>query len=92
MKAAVKWLFVVLVALGLTTACGRSTEDLEKDVKEAISAKLAGEGVNVVSVDLVKKGGNEYTGIVKLSDGSETVEGTLTVTVDGDDFIWEIKE
>jgi len=93
MKMPVRLIIILIASLGLTTACGPSIESLEEDVKKAISADAdLKPGVFVKSVSLVKKGGNEYTGIIELTDGSETVTADLEVTVDGSRFIWKIKE
>jgi len=91
MKSPVQWFLVVLVILGLTTACGRSTADIETEVQAAISLEMAKDGVSVDSLSLVKKSKNEYTGFVELSDDSgETLKADLEVTIDGDNFIWKI--
>jgi hypothetical protein len=86
---------VLLVLLAFNLAgCGVSTGDLAKQVKEDIELNWAEQGIEGITIDeftLVKKSSNEYRGILKVSADGESESLTVTVTVDGDSFMWEIE-
>ena len=90
MKKVCLFACTVLVAMVALLGCGPSTADLASGFKSSMEQKLAKAGIRVDSVTLVHQGGNNYTGIAKLSKGSETEEVSLKVVCDNENFQWEI--
>lgn len=46
--------------------------------------------LKVGDLSLAHRGGNDYRGIVEISDGNETAELMVEVTYDGKMFIWQV--
>lgn len=44
------------------------------------------------SFDLIHKGGNEYSGILKTTEDGKEFNYEVNVTVDGDSYLWKIVE
>jgi len=82
--------FCSLVVVG----CGLSTEQLTKEVREAIEETWKDQDIHVQIDDftLVKKSKTEYKGILNVSAYGEKQTLTVNVTVDGKNFMWEIAE
>jgi len=82
--------FCSLVVVG----CGLSTEQLTKEVREAIEETWEEQGAKIKIEDftLVKKSKTEYKGILKASGYGEKQTLTVNVTVDGKSFMWEIAD
>jgi hypothetical protein len=84
------------VVMGLlVTGCGLSKEDLTKEVKQSIEetwAEQGVDGVEIIDLTLIKRGENDYRGILEVEADGETESFTINVSVDGDTFIWEIEE
>ena len=53
---------------------------------------MKGTGVRATDVTFIHQEGNYYTGIITLSDGSETEEYDINVIYDGRTFQYEIPE
>ena len=81
---------ICFCAVLIMAACSASTADLEKGVKDLANEKMAGTGVKATKVSLVHKSGNDYTGLITLTDGEETEEYDINVTYDGRTFQYEI--
>lgn len=88
-------LFTMVLAL---IGCGKSTEEIEADVKLDMTTELqkradeADITLVVESFDLLHKEGKEYSGILKtVEDGTEYTY-QVDVTVDGDNYMWKIVE
>jgi hypothetical protein len=86
---------VLLVLFALSFAgCGMSTDDLAKQVRADIESNWEEQGIEGVTIDdftLVKRSDADYRGILKVSAYGETESLVVTVTVDGDSFMWEIE-
>lgn len=89
MKMIIRYLACFLVALTLC-ACSLSTSDLENEVKDLVNQKLSGTGIKATNVLLTHVEGNDYSGIVTLTDGSDAEEFDINVVYDGRSFQYEI--
>jgi hypothetical protein len=49
-------------------------------------------GIRVGELTLVHRGGNDYRGLVELTDGVESAQATVEVIYDGSSLIWQIAE
>jgi hypothetical protein len=84
-----------VVAGLLVTGCGLSKEDLAKEVKLSIEetwAEQGIEGIEIKDFTLIKRGENDYRGVLKVEADGEIGILTVNVSVDGDTFIWEIED
>lgn len=63
---------------------------LESEVLYSIEQELGEPGVDVLDVDLIRSQGNRYEGIVEINEYGEIYQYDLSVTTDGDEFIWQI--
>lgn len=83
-------------------SCGKSTEQLTKEVRQSMEAEyLKNEDytIKIKEFTLIKKNKTEYSGLLETeeslkSDPSETVSHKYNVEVlyDGNTFKWEVKE
>jgi hypothetical protein len=75
-----------------------SKEQLTEKVKSDMNVELQKRAVNagltltIKSFDLLHKGGNEYTGILKTQEGETEYTYTVNVTTDGESVMWKIAE
>jgi hypothetical protein len=90
---------IVMVCFAVTglfvTGCGLSKEDLTEQVKQSIEETWAEQGiagVEIKDLTLIKKGENDYRGILEVAADGETESFTVNVNVDGDTFMWEIED
>ena len=87
-------LFVLILSGAMLVSCKLSTSELAKQVQEHIVETLSENGVNVrvtKDLQLVKKGNNEYSGIMTISAGGQTQQISVNVVYDGKSFSWEIE-
>lgn len=70
-----------------------SKKDLTEQVKASIEEEWEKQGLDVEIKDfsLVKKGKNEYRGILEVTGYGETENLAVSVTVDGDSWMWEME-
>jgi hypothetical protein len=54
--------------------------------------EFAGKGVIIKSLGLVKKGGNEYTGVLETKEPYGDFTYAVEVVCDGDRFSWRIEK
>ncbi|MDR1231991.1 MAG: hypothetical protein LBK61_11410 [Spirochaetaceae bacterium] len=85
------------VLCAFLASCGMNQAELEREVASQFQrdldtdADLKAYGMNVSDVTLVKSGGHAYNGYVTVTlDGAEHDIG-VTVTVNGDSFMYETK-
>jgi hypothetical protein len=72
--------------------CGMSTKELAKQVQADIEKNWSGDaGLTIKDFTLIKKSKTEYRGILTVTDGEDTENLTVNVTMDGDSFMWEIE-
>jgi hypothetical protein len=75
---------------------GVSKEKLASKVRSDINVELqkgasrAGINLTINSFDLLHKGGKEYSGILKTTEGGDEFTYQVDVTVDGDSYMWKI--
>ncbi len=89
-----------LIISTLLISCngGVSKELLTSKVRIDINVELqkraseAGINLNINSFGLIHKAGNEYSGILKTTEGDEEYTYQVDVTVDGDSYMWKIIE
>ena len=74
---------IVLFALLLISSCTLTTEELEAEVKASIIETLKDdpefEGVQVIDLSLIHKGGNEYIGILNVIEPNTVAEAWNTL-------------
>ncbi len=95
--ATIKKIFIV-AALVICSACfltgcddHLSRLELELSVQESMEKKLNSDNIEVISVALIKKSENEYTGSAVLRNREgKTKEVSLEVLCDGVRFQWKI--
>ena len=82
------------VACLALAACGDQSAEIAKQVRADIIKKYAADpetaNLKVGDLSLAHRGGNDYRGIVEVSEGSETAELIVEVTYDGKTFIWQV--
>ena len=87
---------IILVSLFcISCSRGPSIEILQLKVESSIREEYAKnpetKDIRVIGVELISKGGNEYTGFVDIELNGKTVRKDLEVIVSGDKMIWKIK-
>jgi len=94
-----KLLFGLIACLILVSCIGGVSKDnLEEKVKSDINAEFAkrasGTGISfsINSFDLIQKGDNEYSGILKTMEAGQEFTYQVDVTVDGESYMWKIVE
>ena len=74
---------LILFALLLISSCILTTEELEAEVKASIIETLNDdpefEGVQVIDLSLIHKGGNEYIGILNVIEPNTVAEAWHTL-------------
>ena len=74
---------LILFALLLISSCILTTEELEAEVKASIIETLNDdpefEGVQVIDLSLIHKGGNEYIGILNVIEPNTVAEAWNTL-------------
>jgi len=81
----------VVSCLMLLPSCRLSTEELARQVQEAMVERWASEGRDIRVINgliLVNRGGNDYTGLITLSYWGESIGLEVEVIFDGRNFIW----
>lgn len=90
--AAITFLIVIIAA----NTCNSSTSNIEQTTKEIMVEKFKKEGMNleVKSLNLVHKSGNEYTGLAECKVDGEDAQFSLKVISDGQTVQaeWELSE
>lgn len=77
-------------------ACGISKDNIAETVKVSLQQKLTeqamfkGHGLNVKSINVIHKNGNEYKGLATVTKGSKKAQIILDITVDGEQVMWQI--
>jgi len=84
---------VMVLAVSCLTllSCRISTEELARQVQEAMVERWVGEGRDIRVVNglvLVSRGGNDHTGLITLSYWGESFDLEVEVVFDGRNFIW----
>ena len=87
-------LFVIILSSAMLVSCKLSTSELAKQVQEHMVETWAESGINarvINNLQLVKKGNNEYSGLMTISTGGQTQQISVSVVYDGDSFSWMIE-
>ena len=87
-------LFVLILSSAMLVSCRLSTSDLAKQVQEHMVDTLAENGTTVrvtKDLQLVKKGNNEYSGLMTISANGQTQQISVSVVYDGKSFSWQIE-
>ncbi|GEM_PF-3594787 len=92
LNSKIKVYCISLLSLFFLGSCNLSTWDLEEEVKDSVTEKLAGTGVYVTDLTLVHQSGNDYTGTITLSAEGEELELDINVICDGRSFQYEIPD
>lgn len=73
-------------------SCGTNTNDLATEVQLSMEETFANENleIEITSLQLVHKQGNEYSGILETMEDGEKFTYSVEVISDGDTFKWEI--
>lgn len=94
-----KILYSLLISVLLISCNGGVSKDqLASKVRSDINVELqkrassAGISLTINSFDLLHKGGKEYSGILKTTEGGQEYTYQVDVTVDGDSYMWKIVE
>ena len=78
-----KKLIILLLFIPLIFSCTLTTEELEAEVKASIIETLKDdpefEGVQVIDLSLIHKGGNEYIGILNVIEPNTVAEAWNTL-------------
>ncbi len=74
------------------SACSLSVDDLTKQVKQNMQDELKQKNISITSLVLTKKGGNEYSGILKTLEPNGDFTYTVEVIYDGKSFTWKVTE
>ena len=75
----------------LTNIFGYSTEEIAKEAQKLIENDWKNKGINATVLEdmlLTKKGGNEYSGMMKIMYEGKTIQYTGTVICDGKSIQW----
>jgi hypothetical protein len=85
---------VGIMILAYTGDIKASIADLEKEVRQSIQQEIQKKSpkLKVESLDLLHKSGNEYEGLVKMSDDESVVTVAVNVTYDGKRFLWKFEK
>jgi hypothetical protein len=81
--------------LCFVTSCSLSTNELAEEVKISMQETWENEGVTGIEIEsliLTHKGGNEYSGILETEEEGIRFTYSVEVIYDGDNFKWEIVE
>ena len=87
-------LFVLILSGAMLVSCKLSTSELAKQVQEHMVDTWAESGINARvtrDLQLVKKGNNEYSGLMTISTGGQTQQISVSVVYDGKSFSWMIE-
>ena len=95
-----KNILFVLLAITLMCSCNGGTskdqlaEKVKADIKMEFTKRSSGTGISfsINSLDLIQKGDNEYSGILKTTEAGQEFTYQVDVTVDGDSYMWKIVE
>ena len=70
------------------------TSKVRHDINVELQKRASNAGINLTinSFGLIHKMGNEYSGILKTTEGGEEYIYQVDVTVDGDSYMWKIVE
>ena len=77
---------------------GVSKEKLASKVKAEINTEFSKRATQnnvsytIDSFGLIHTGGNEYSGVLKTTEGGQEFTYQVNVTVDGDSYMWKIVE
>src|SRR2546425_12576431 len=93
---ATRILLIAAFALPVVFAgCGQSTQDIGQLVKTSMQDKFTSDpqfrewNLTVVSVDVVRQGGNTYQGLAHVTYKGTTHDIPVDVTADGGNVIWK---
>jgi hypothetical protein len=89
----IKFLIASLL-ISILVSCGTNTNDLAAEVQKSMEENFANENleIEITSLQLVHKQGNEYSGILETIEDGEKFTYSVEVISDGDTFKWEIIE
>ena len=93
MKTTSKLTFISLFVITFFfTSCGISTDELSDEVVKSMKAteQFQSNSINIKSLILTKKSGNEYTGILETSEPNGTFTYSVEVIYDGNNMTWKI--
>jgi hypothetical protein len=94
-KTKTVWAGTMLGIMLALSGCGylESKEDLAAWVKESMKAEVqknqAYNGLSVGEVALVRESAGKFTGYVEFTDGTDTEKTPVTVTVDGNQKLYQ---
>jgi hypothetical protein len=86
-------ILAILLILTLFTACRLSTNQLSDQVQMSMVETWQQEkitGIEIKSLILTHKSGNEYSGLLETLEDGETFKYSVEVVYDGQNFQWEI--
>ncbi|MDR1328048.1 MAG: hypothetical protein LBK23_00395 [Oscillospiraceae bacterium] len=93
-KITIALLLLLCIALAVSCRGKMSTERLAKEVQASMLENWNDELGLGITVDkdlqLVSKGGNEYSGLITISLEGESEQITVSVIYDGSTFQWEV--
>ena len=87
-------LFVLILSCAMLVSCRLSTGELAKQVQEHMVDTWSESGISARvtrDLQLVKKGNNEYSGLMTISTGGQTQQISVNVVYDGKSFSWQIE-
>lgn len=81
----------------LASGCGgTSTEELAKSVRAEIAEKIKSDpdmsGIEIGDLTLVHRSGNEYRGILEVTENGAEQQYSVSVTYDGSSLMWELEQ
>ena len=90
--------FTAIILFTVAVSCSNlnNKDDLTRRVRNDINIEFAKRSTesnisySIVSFGLVQKEGNEYSGILETIENGESFKYEVSVTVDGDSYLWKI--
>jgi hypothetical protein len=94
MKKIFAFFTVFLFTSIILFSCGLSTDQLAKEVEKSMKEndQFRSNSINIKSLILSKKSGNEYNGVLKTSEPNGEFTYSVEVIYDGKNFTWRIIE
>ena len=92
MKKMVRFLAVMIFSSIIFTSCSLSTNDLAKEVEKSMkeSEQFKANSIEIKSLILTKKSGNEYNGILETTEPNGAFTYSVEVIYDGNNMTWKI--
>lgn len=92
-----KLLAIIIICINMYSCSnGVSKHELTSRVKADIGVEFTKRALEsntiytINSFDLIHKGGNEYSGILETTEGGENFRYEVSVTTDGNSYLWKI--